>query len=88
MGLALTISINKNIIKKFVKNATYSSDINSKAKFKVMNGTAVYDNKPLVQLDYDEMTCSLYSGVVGFAKQMQTMIKTEALNNGFSIVEE
>ena len=87
MGLALTISINKNIIKRFVKDATYASDVNSKAKFKVMNGTAVYDNAPLVQLDYDDRTCSLYSGVVGFAKQMQTMIKTEAVNNGFNIIE-
>lgn len=87
MGLALTISINKNIIKRFVKDATYSSDVNSKAKFKVMNGTAVYDNSPLCQLDYEDRTCSLFTGAIGFAKQMQTMIKTEALNNGFSILE-
>lgn len=86
MNAAITVAINKKIIKRYLTEPTYKSDLNNKAKFKVMDGTAVYDNLPIAQLDWEDRNVTLYDGVKGFAKQMQNIIKREAVTLGFNVL--
>lgn len=84
---ALTVKINTAMIKKYLTDENYKSDPQSKGKFKIDNWAAIYDGIPLSQIgDYEEKTIS-YSNddkIKGFAKQMQNIIKREALLLGYT----
>lgn len=86
MNAALTVKINTALIKKYLSEPNLKANVENNAKLKVLDGTAVYDGCPLSQLDFENKTICYFSDdrIKGFAKQMQNIIKREALALGYT----
>ena len=86
MNMALTITINKKVIEKHLTDPTYKSEVESKAKFRVLDDTATYEGNPLTIIDREEKTITVFKLEVikGYAKQLQSMILKRAIELGYT----
>ena len=86
MNAGMTVKINTNHIKKYLVDQNYQANITNSAKLKIDNGTVLYSGVRLSQIDFEYKTIHYFEddNIKGFAKQMQNIIKREALALGYT----
>ena len=86
MNAALTVKINTALIRRYLSEPNLKANVENNAKLKVLDSTAVYDGCALSQLDFEKKTICYFSDdrIKGFAKQMQNIIKKQAVELGYT----
>ena len=86
MNAALTVKINTALIRRYLSEPNLKANVENNAKLKILDGTAVYDGCALSQIDFENKTICYFSGdrIKGFAKQMQNIIKKQAIELGYT----
>lgn len=86
MNAALTVKINTALIRRYLSEPNLKANVENNAKLKIMDSTAVYAGCALSQLDFENKTIYYFQDdrIKGFVKQMQNIIKREALTLGYT----
>ena len=86
MNAALTVKINTALIRRYLSEPNLKANVENNAKLKILDGTAVYDGCALSRIEFEKKTICYFSDdrIKGFAKQMQNIIKKQAVELGYT----